>query len=220
MSKSKNEVDSVVTTPDRRNFIRGAGAVLGVGALASFAPAANALSAPSASPESFVTSADSVLAKVLSSKKIKFGVDLTFAPLQFKKADGTPTGYIVDLANMLAQSLGATPEWVELPFGSLFAAQAAGKFDMSGISATIKPERAQTVLFASLPSFVESNYVLIKPGSKLKKLSDLNRSAISIAVVVGSSQESAAKLLYPKAKLKKLSMILFFQVTKFKACRD
>ena len=145
------------------------------------------------------------MAKVLSSKKIKFGVDLTFAPLQFKKADGTPTGYIVDLANMLAQSLGATPEWVELPFGSLFAAQAAGKFDMSGISATIKPERAQTVLFASLPSFVESNYVLIKPGSKLKKLSDLNRSAISIAVVVGSSQESAAKLLYPKAKLKKLS---------------
>ena len=205
MSKSKKEVTSDVKTPDRRNFIRGAGAVLGAGALASFTPAANAVSAPSASRESFVTSSDSVLAKVLSSKKIKFGVDLTFAPLQFKKPDGTPTGYIVDLAKKLADSLGATPEWVELPFGSLFAAQAAGKFDMSGISATIKPERAQTVLFASAPSFVESNYVLIKPGSNLRKLSELNSSAISIAVVVGSSQEAAAKLLYPKATLKKLS---------------
>ena len=129
MSKSNKDVVSDVTTPDRRNFIRGAGAVLGAGALASFTPAANAVSAPSASRASFVTSADSVLAKVLSSKKIKFGVDLTFAPLQYKKADGTPTGYIVDLASKLAASLGATPEWVELPFGSLFAAQAAGKFD-------------------------------------------------------------------------------------------
>ena len=84
MSKSKNEVTSDVTTSDRRNFIRGAGAVLGAGALASFTPVANAVSAPSASRASFVTSNDSVLAKVLSTKKIKFGVDLTFAPLQYK----------------------------------------------------------------------------------------------------------------------------------------
>ena len=58
MSKSKNEVASDVTTPDRRNFIRGAGAILGAGALAALTPAANALSAPSASAGAFVTSSD------------------------------------------------------------------------------------------------------------------------------------------------------------------
>ena len=58
MSKSKNEVATDVITSDRRNFIRGAGAVLGAGALASFTPAANAVSAPSASRSAFVTSSD------------------------------------------------------------------------------------------------------------------------------------------------------------------
>ena len=93
---------------------------------------------------------------------------------------------------------------METPFATLFAAQASGKFDMSGICATIKPERAQKVLFAGAPTFVESNVVLLAPKSKIKKLADLNNSSITIAVVVGSSQEAAAKILYPKATLKRL----------------
>ena len=115
------------TVSNRRNMIKGAGLALGVGALSAINPAAKAVNAPVSAPQVFVTSSDSILARVLSSKKIRFGVDLTFAPLQFKTASGEPTGYIVDLAKKLAASLGATPEWVELPFGSLFAAQAAGK---------------------------------------------------------------------------------------------
>jgi polar amino acid transport system substrate-binding protein len=148
---------------------------------------------------------DSLLQKIISSKKIRFGVDLGFPPLQYKTSNGTPTGYIVDLSTMLAQSLGATIEWVEVPFANLFAQQAAGRFDMSGISATIRPDRAQRVLFAGAPSFVESNVVLLKPGAGISRLSQLNSSNVTIAVVVGSSQEAAAKILYPRATLKRLT---------------
>lgn len=188
---------------NRRAFMRNAGLALGAGAVTgAIAPASPAAAAM---VRTAGTGNDaSILDSVLSSGKIRFGVDLTFAPLQYKTADGTPTGYIVDLAKSLAASLGATPEWVEIPFGSLFAAQAAGKFDMSGIAATIKPERAQKVLFASAPAFVESNVAMLKPNSKITRLSQLNSAAVTIAVVVGSSQESTAKLLYPKAKLKRL----------------
>lgn len=187
---------------NRRSFLRNAGLAIGAGAaLSAMGPAASS----SASVVRTATNAnDSILDTVLSTGKIRFGVDLGFAPLQYKGTDGKPTGYIIELAKSLAASLGATPEWVEIPFGSLFAAQAAGKFDMSGIAATIKPERAQKVLFASAPAFVESNVVLLKPGSKITSLSGLNNAAVTIAVVLGSSQEAAAKLLYPKAKLKRL----------------
>lgn len=207
------ELSSETQLTDRRKFMKNAGLVFGAGAAAAFATpamaafATPAMAAPAVTnyPTAKATGYNSVLDKVLATKEIAFGVDLTFAPLQFKKANGTPTGYIIDLANSLAASLGATPKWVEIPFGELFAGQAAGKFDMAGIAATIKPERAQKVLFASAPAFVESNVVILKPGYKISSLASLNSSSVTIAVVLGSSQESAAALLYPKAKLKRLS---------------
>jgi polar amino acid transport system substrate-binding protein len=207
MSKKKisSDVEGISSVQsDRRNFIKGAGIALGATALTSFAPSANAVTTPSSPRVANVSDPNSILNKILSTKKVKFGVDLTFAPLQFKDSKGNPTGYIIELAKSLASSLGATPEWVEIPFGSLFAAQAAGKFDMSGIAATIRPSRAQQVLFSGAPAFVESNVVLLAPNSNLKRLTQLNSSAVTIAVVVGSSQEAAAVLRYPKAKLKRL----------------
>ena len=210
MSKVVPTTDDATSTSqvtDRRRFIKGAGLALGASALTGLAMPSTA-SAVTATPRKGgvnATSYDSILDKVLATKEISFGVDLTFKPLQYKTAAGVPTGYIVDLANKLAASLGATPKWVEIPFGELFAGQAAGKFDMSGIAATIKPERAQKVLFAGAPAFVESNVVLLKPGFKITSLSQLNSASVTIAVVLRSSQESAAKILYPKAKLKKLA---------------
>ena len=204
MEEKTTSVDSAVDVQaDRRGFMKGAAIALGAGAVGALTPSsAGAVTAelPVANAEE-----DSLLQKIISSKKIRFGVDLGFPPLQYKTSNGTPTGYIVDLSTMLAASLGATIEWVEVPFANLFAQQAAGRFDMSGISATIRPDRAQRVLFAGAPSFVESNVVLLKPGAGISRLSQLNSSNVTIAVVVGSSQEAAAKILYPRATLKRLT---------------
>ena len=204
---TNEEEASISKLTDRRRFIKGAGLALGASALTGLAmpSSAEASTSTSKNSQAATTNYDSVIDKVLATGEISFGVDLTFKPLQYKTASGTPTGYIVDLANKLAASLGATPKWVEIPFGELFAGQAAGKFDMSGIAATIKPERAQKVLFAGAPAFVESNVVLLKPGYKVSSLNQLNSSSVTIAVVLGSSQEAAAQILYPKAKLKRLA---------------
>jgi polar amino acid transport system substrate-binding protein len=207
MEEKTTSVDSAVDVKaDRRGFMKGAAIALGAGAVGALAPSsASAAPAVTAEPPVARADGDSLLQKIISSKKIRFGIDLGFPPLQYKTANGTPTGYIVDLSTMLAQSLGATIEWVEVPFANLFAQQAAGRFDMSGLSATIRPDRAQRVLFAGAPSFVESNVVLLKPGAGISRLSQLNSSNVTIAVVVGSSQEAAAKILYPRATLKRLT---------------
>lgn len=207
MEEKTTSVDSAAdVTAGRRGFMKGAAVALGAGAVGALAPSsASAAPAVTAEPPVARADGDSLLQKIISSKKIRFGIDLGFPPLQYKTSNGTPTGYIVDLSTMLAQSLGATIEWVEVPFANLFAQQAAGRFDMSGLSATIRPDRAQRVLFAGAPSFVESNVVLLKPGSSIRRLTQLNSSNVTIAVVVGSSQESAAKILYPRATLKRLT---------------
>jgi ABC-type amino acid transport substrate-binding protein len=193
--------------PARRDFLRRAGVALGIGIAATACTSDRKSSASAAaSGGSDGQTADSLLDKIARSKKARLGVDLTFPPLQFKDpANGNkPSGYSVDLAVSMLKDLGAEPEFVEVPFAQLFAAQAAGRFDLSGIAATILPPRAQRVLFSSEPLFVESEVILLKPGLKIGSPQDLNKSGVTLAVQVGSSQEATAPLLFPNAKLKSL----------------
>ncbi|HEY0247285.1 MAG TPA: transporter substrate-binding domain-containing protein [Gryllotalpicola sp.] len=147
---------------------------------------------------------DDLLAKIVKDKKVRLGVDLTFQPLQFKDSSGKPTGYAVELTEMIFKDLNVKIEWVEMEFAQLFAGLVANKFDLAGIAATILPSRAAQVLFSSQPAFLESNVLLVRPGLTLKSEDDLNSPNMTIAVLSGSSQEAAVPLLYPKAKSKSL----------------
>jgi len=210
MDTSVNEVDlnnvEEQGLSTRRKFLKSA-FVVGAGAVAVGVAGCSTNSTSSAAATSgAAVTGGSLLDRVTSSKTISFGVDLTFPPLQFKdpKNNNLPSGYIIDLANLMAKDLGATPTFVEVPFAQLFAAQAAGKFDMSGIAATILPSRAEKVLFANQPAFIESEVILLKPGLKISDVNQLNASNVTLAVLVGSSQEATAPLLFPKAKIKSL----------------
>jgi polar amino acid transport system substrate-binding protein len=180
--------------PSRRSLLKlGGSAALGLGAYALAA-------CEQSNPGTTAGAADtSVLDKWVSSKKAKLGVDLTFPPIQYKDAAGKPTGYQMELTEAMMADLGVTPEYVEIPFGQLFAGLVAGKFDMMGISATILPSRALKGLFASFPVFYESIVVLLKPGSAVTAADQLNKSGAKIAVLQGSSQEFSSKLIFPSA---------------------
>jgi ABC-type amino acid transport substrate-binding protein len=191
----------------RRKMLAVGGAVL-AGTLAGCSltsgdddePSANGAPAQSTGSES-----ESLLARVKKDKKIRLGVDLTFAPLQFRDPDSNePTGYSIEVVKLLAQALGAEPEYVEVPFADLFSAQAAGRFDIAGIAAVNTAERAQQVAFAYAPTFLEGNYLFQREGLGVSDPGQLDDSGVTIAAVVGTSQAAAAKLLYPKAKIKEL----------------
>ncbi len=184
-----------VSLPSRRSLLKlGGSAALG---LSAYAMAACQSSTPGTTGQA--DTGTSVLDKWLSTKTAKLGVDLTFPPIQFKDASGNPTGYQMELTIAMMQDLGVTPQWVEIPFGQLFAGLVAGKFDMMGISATILPSRALKGLFSSFPVFYESIVVLLKPGSKITSQDQLNKSGVKIAILQGSSQEFSSKALFPNA---------------------
>jgi len=184
-----------VSLPSRRSLLKlGGSAALG---LSAYAMAACQSSTPGTTGEA--ETGTSVLDKWLSTKTAKLGVDLTFPPIQFKDSNGKPTGYQMELTEAMMADLGVTPEYVEIPFGQLFAGLVAGKFDMMGISATILPSRALKGLFANFPVFYESIVVLLKPGSKITSQDQLNAAGVKIAILQGSSQEFSSKALFPNA---------------------
>lgn len=185
---------------DRTGTTRGdllKGALLGAGA--------TALAGGATTPAFAASSAGgSILDKWTSSKKAKLGVDLSFPPLQFiDPKTKKPSGFMVELTEMMMKDLGVTPEYVQTPFAQLFAGLAAGKFDMVGIAATILPSRALQGVFAGVPVFYESNVVLVRTTSKAHSLDAL--STAKFAVLQGSSQQSSGSVIFPKAKFKALA---------------
>ncbi|MGH7764349.1 MAG: substrate-binding periplasmic protein [Candidatus Dormibacteraceae bacterium] len=185
-------------TPSRRDLLKlGGSAALGLGAFAL--AACQTSQSPPGTTAGAAGNGTSVLDMWLSTKKAKLGVDLTFPPIQFKDSNGKPTGYQMELTNQMMADLGVTPEYVEIPFGQLFAGLVAGKFDMMGISATILPSRALKGLFSNFPVFYESIVVLLKPGSTVTSSSQLNKSGVTLALLQGSSQEFSSHALFPNA---------------------
>ncbi len=190
--------------PDRRSIIKlGGAAALGLGAYAL--AACQGTSSPAGTNAG--AASESVLDKWTRTKTAKLGVDLTFPPIQFKDANGKPAGYQMEITQKMMADLGVTPEYVELPFGQLFAGLVAGKFDMMGISATILPSRALKGLFANFPVFYESIVVLLKPGSNINNSLQLNAGGTTVTTLQGSAQEASGKLLYPKATFQTFAAI-------------
>ena len=135
-----------------------AGGVAALGAVGALAVTGGASAARTASN-------GSVLDKWVKSKKARLGVDLTFPPLQFiDPKTKKPSGYIVELTELMMSDLGVKPEWVQTPFAQLFAALAAGKFDMIGIAATILPSPGTPGLLRRCPRLLR---VERRPGEEV-----------------------------------------------------
>jgi polar amino acid transport system substrate-binding protein len=188
-----------IALPTRRSLLKTAGiATLGLGAYAVAACQGTTSSGTTAQ----AANSSSVLDNWLSSKTAKLGVDLTTPPLQYKDSSGKPVGYMIDITEAMMSDLGVTPQYVEIPFGQLFAALAAGKFDMMGIAATILPSRALKGLFSAFPVFYETIVIFLKPGSHITSIDQLNSPSVTISVRQGTSQEYSAHLLFPKAQFR------------------
>ena len=192
--------DAVTGTTSRRRLLQAGGlgllgaSVLGLTGCTGDDESSNDAAATTGAA---AASSGSILDKWTRDKTAKLGVDLSFPPLQFKDDSGKPTGYMVEITEMMMQELGVTPEYVQTPFAQLFPGLSAGKFDMLGIAVTILPSRALRGSFADVPAFYESNVVVVKSDSSASSLADL--ATAKFAVLQGSSQAASGKSIFPKA---------------------
>ncbi|MCE5289895.1 MAG: ABC transporter substrate-binding protein [Nocardiaceae bacterium] len=104
-------------------------------------------------PTMLVTKDDALAAqlpsKIRDSGKIIVGVNLPYAPNEFKDSSGKLVGFDVDLFNAVAKVLGVTPDYRESDFEKIIPAVQAGTYDVGMSSFTDTKAREETVDFTN-----------------------------------------------------------------------
>ncbi|WP_409995875.1 transporter substrate-binding domain-containing protein [Halomonas sp. DP4Y7-2] len=85
---------------------------------------------------------------VLADDPLRLAVDVPYEPFEYKTADGTLTGFEVDLGNAVCAHLEIQCTWVEQPWDGMIPALMARKFDAIMSSMAITEERSRQVLFS------------------------------------------------------------------------
>lgn len=107
--------------------------------------------APSSGAPTSVAKNDALAAqlpeKIKNAGTIVVGVNVPYAPNEFKDSSGKIVGFDVDLVNAIAATLGVRAEYKESDFAKIIPAVQQGTYDMGMSSFTDSKERQQQVDF-------------------------------------------------------------------------
>ena len=112
------------------------------------------------------------LKRILASGELRAGLSGDQAPLNMHTKSGELIGLDVDLVRALAQSMGLTPRFVEMPFARLLPALERGEVDLVISGMTITPARNARVAFVG-PYFISGKSLL----TKSEKIANPERTA-------------------------------------------
>lgn len=93
--------------------------------------------------------ANTVPEAIKSTGTLVVGVNVPYAPNEFKDPEGKLVGFDVDLMNAIAGTLGLTPEYKEADFAKIIPSIQGGTFDVGMSSFTDSKEREQQVDFVT-----------------------------------------------------------------------
>ncbi|MBX2839208.1 MAG: transporter substrate-binding domain-containing protein [Gammaproteobacteria bacterium] len=144
--------------------------------------------------------AQSVLNEILSEGVLKVGTTGDWDPMTMKDpATNTYQGYDIDVMTELAKDLEVEIEFVPTDWKTLVAGVVAGKYHMTG-SASISPQRAKVAGYSnSYFSLATVPLTLKKNEGKFNDWEDLNKSDVTVAATLGTTQEQQVKQFFPDA---------------------
>jgi polar amino acid transport system substrate-binding protein len=146
--------------------------------------------------------ASPVLQRISKSKTLRVGMTSEQPPFNVTSRDGRIIGMDVDLAGLLATSMGVKLEIVEMPFAELLDALEGGKVDvvMSGMTATL--QRNLRVPFVG-PYYISGKSLLTKSETiaTIQSAEEMNNERLSVAALAGSTSEQFVRATLSKPKL-------------------
>jgi ABC-type amino acid transport substrate-binding protein len=86
---------------------------------------------------------------IRKSGRLVIGVNVPYAPNEFKNSSGEIVGFDVDLMNAVAKTLGLTPDYRETAFESIMPSVSSGSFNAGMSSFTDTKEREADVDFVT-----------------------------------------------------------------------
>lgn len=155
---------------------------------------------PTANNQSSALS-QSTLDKVLKTKQLTVACALSFPPFGSKDENGKPQGYDVDLAQELADSLGAKLTIIDVTSANRIPYLETGKADVVMADFTRTLERSQKIDFTD-PYVVAGETLLVKKGSGIKDVTGLKGKVV--AVVKGGTGSIAVKEQCPDSTIREL----------------
>ena len=102
------------------------------------------------------------LTSIKDAGKIVVGTSADYPPFEFVDEAGNTTGFDVELMNEIANRMGVTVEWVDMPFDSLIAAVQEGKIDASIAAFNYDPERDKSVDFTDAYYTTEDSFTVLE----------------------------------------------------------
>jgi ABC-type amino acid transport substrate-binding protein len=106
------------------------------------------------------------------------GSDIPYPPFEQGKA-GNYTGFDIELMEAIAEKMGREAEFQDTSFETIFRDVAQGKFEAVISAATITEEREKAVDFSN-PYYLSEQAVLVKEGSDIKSLEDLEDKTVGV----------------------------------------
>src|SRR5207247_809491 len=115
----------------------------------------------------------------LADDTVRIATEASFPPFSQTEADGTYTGFEIDLGNAVCKQAGLKCQWIKQDFAGMIAALIAGKFEMVFSSMSIKPERAKVADF-SIPYYSTKYRFYAKKGSGITVPDGLQGKSVGV----------------------------------------
>ena len=140
------------------------------------------------------------LAASAQDKVLKVAIDPTYEPFTYKTADGTPTGFDVDIALAVCAELKRQCEFVEQVWDSMIPGLQARKYDVIISSMSITADRQRVVDFTD-KYYNTPSKIVVKNTIKFDGPASLKGK--KLGVLKGSTMEK-----YANGELKKLGVMI------------
>lgn len=127
---------------------------------------------------------------------LRVGTDATFPPMEFTE-NGKRTGFDIDLVEAIAKKLGRPVEWVDIDFKGLIPGLVSHRFDMAVSAIYITDARKKVVDFTE-PYYAGGLVAMVKDGSSIQKLADLDGKKVTVQV--GTKSVGFLQEHYPKVQ--------------------
>ena len=143
-----------------------------------------------------------VIDRIMDRGELVVGAMGNMPPMNMTTKDGKKIGMEVDMVKGIAAAMGVNYRFKTMPFSDLIPALQAGKVDMIISGMTINAERNLKVAFVG-PYFISGKAFLtkIKTIAEADEAADLNRPETKLVALKGSTSQTFAEELIPRATL-------------------
>jgi polar amino acid transport system substrate-binding protein len=145
----------------------------------------------------------STLSQILKRGELRVGLEVGYMPFEMRDRKGDIIGFDVDLARLMAKTMGVKLTLVNTQWDGIIPALLTDKFDLLMGGMTITAERNLQVNFADPYVHIGQSVLLNrKHADAVTVYSQLNDARYTVATKLGTTGDIAARRFMPNARIK------------------